>query len=618
VDAAIDGLLDEAPAGQKPSASDDEVAEEELGKELAELIEQRRREERREAKKTMERQKKQEWRRKAGLGGSQPDQEEVELFKNTARNVLALEDEDQYVDPAKESEDSGDEAPESESDSDDGLDRLARMEVDIAVRHELGKLRLEDTQSNKMQRQRKKKKETRRERLMAAWSGELAAFSEAIDVKAGEELALQNEEQEEEDDDDEEELQALRAFQKAKEAALADETTGPDAEALRALADGPPRPEAPPAGEAEDGEEEPRETSTALVPVAEPSFEELRSEQRMSRWFSQDIFQAVGGDEERLGPMYGERSDDEGSGAEVKEVDESLLPKLPLTDKEKRKLKRKKDKEWREMKTGKKSKTGDEDNRPVEVAPLEAPRPLVPMAGRTGKFQKPSDPRELAETLALGSILVDSKKSRMDLIDAAYNRWTFDADEGLPDWFSEEECKYNRPELPISKELMDQFRAKLREINARPIRKVTQARARKQRRLKKRLEKLRSTAMSLADTPDTSEHSKAKQMRRAMRKLAGEERKVTVVAIRKGGGSNRGKLEKGKVPKGAKVKVVDRRMKSDRRGEKKANLRNPQRPKITARRLQRKKAKSKRGGGPVGKQDKRRTGDGKGIHGGGT
>jgi len=248
---------------------------------------------------------------------------------------------------------------------------------------------------------------------------------------------------------------------------------------------------------------------------------------------------------------------------------------------------------------------------------MEPPRPLVPAERGRSKFEKPSDPRELAETLALGSVLVQSKKSRMELIDAAYNRWTFEKDDSLPDWFTDEENRFNRPDLPITKELMDQFRAKLREINARPIRKVAQAKARKKRRLQKRLEKLRSTAMSLVDSPDMSEAAKARQMRKAVNRMANEDRrKVTVVAMKKGGGGNRGRLEKGRVPKGAKVKVVDRRMKSDRRGEKKADKRNPARMKIRARKLAKMKSRTngrKLGGGGAGR---RKQGDGKGIHGG--
>merc|ERR1719410_2489526 len=62
-------------------------------------------------------------------------------------------------------------------------------------------------------------------------------------------------------------------------------------------------------------------------------------------------------------------------------------------------------------------------------------------------------------------------------------------------------------------------------------------------------------------------------MRKAMRTMAKqEERKVQVVAIKKGGGGK--SMLKGKVPKGAKLKVVDKRMKSDLRGERKAAKRN--------------------------------------------
>merc|ERR1712187_460350 len=146
---------------------------------------------------------------------------------------------------------------------------------------------------------------------------------------------------------------------------------------------------------------------------------------------------------------------------------------------------------------------------------------------------------------ALGYLLVASKKSRMELMDAAYTRWTFDKQEGLPDWFTEEEEKHNKPELPISKDLMDQFRAKLREINARPIRKVTEAKARKKRRLQKRLEKLRTTAMSLSGNDDISAAAKGRQIRKQVAQLARQEKaKPQVVAIKKGGGGH----TKGKAP----------------------------------------------------------------------
>jgi len=203
----------------------------------------------------------------------------------------------------------------------------------------------------------------------------------------------------------------------------------------------------------------------------------------------------------------------------------------------------------------------------------------------------------------------------MDLIDASYNRWTFDGDEALPDWFTEDENKHNKPELPITKEMMDQWRAKLREINARPIRKVAEAKARKGRRLKLRLDKLRKTAMSLSDTPDMSEIAKARLMRKQVSSLMRQqERKCTVVAIKKGGGGNRGAKEKGKTPKGAKLKVVDKRMKNDTRAQKKANKRNGGKVKGKMRKSQQKKQRKISGG--VGPKNSGGRG-GTGIHGGG-
>jgi len=494
----------------------------------------------------------------------------------------------------------------------------------LAVSHELRLAELTDKSRNVVQRLAKRKKETRRQQVMKAWAGELGAFDQSLQQQAASDQALRDKEESGDDDDtsaDEDELQALRKHQASLESGTAGE--GRDVEALRALADGPgddrenvsdaetgsdsddEKRQRRAAVDAEDDEEEdearPRyalegSKETALVPLDE---EGLRGEQRSKRWFSQDIFKGVqlGTSKSRAVRAVDRDSEDSNSdsdGGQMRELSDAQLPKLPLTDKEKRKQKRKKDTERLE-KLGikpKSKKEEEEEKGPLEVAPMEAPKPLVPSRG---KFAKPSDPRELAETLALGSLLVESKKSRMEILDAAYNRWTFEPNLALPQWFTEEEEKFNKPELPISKELMDQFRAKLREINARPIRKVTEARARKKRRLGKKLEKLRSTAMSLAQTDDMSESAKARQMRKAVSKMARQDqRKVTTVAIKKGGGGN--KVDKTKAPKGAKVKIVDKRLKSDRRGEKKANKRNPARQKIRAKKQQKQIARGKRRG----------------------
>lgn len=620
-----DAELKGAVAAAEEASTEDEEEDDRLEQQLKDQIDKRRKEDRKEAKRMMDRQRKQEWRKKMSLatGRGTPD-DASELFKVTDRSVQALQ-EDSALPEDCISEDLSDEPKElqesSDSEADDQMDRLARMEVDLALDHELRKAELTHKHRNSTQRAARKKKETRRQRVMQAWAGELTAFNEALQGEAKAQ-ALENADQDavEDGSDSEEDLKALRDFQAKLEKAEDSDAEGLDADALAALAEGPDGEEeasekpvedfqgsAPRKKEAKEKLQKGREQrsqgrdlaledgagETALVPVDEE--EVTRGEHRAFRWFSQDIFSGLSAKPrgaQELDVEAGEAgSGSEGEGGQMRELSDAQLPKLPLTDKEKRRIKRKKDLERLEKLGIKpKSKQKEEEKGSLEVAPLEAPKSIV----STGPT-KPSDPRELAETMALGSLLVESKKSRMELLDAAYNRWTFDPNEALPVWFTEEEEKYNKPELPISKEAMAQFRAKLREINARPIRKVAEARARKKRRLAKKLEKLRSTAMALSETTDMSETAKARQMRKAVNKLAKQDqRKVTTVAIKKGGGGH--KLDKKKAPKGAKVKVVDRRMKADLRGQKKAQKRNPGRFKLQQRKMQQKINKGKRRG----------------------
>merc|ERR1711920_1120088 len=96
----------------------------------------RRKDERREQKKTMTRQKKNEMRKKASLGGAKQLQDQPDLFKSSQQNILALADADKYIDPKSmlsSEESNAEDESEEESDSDEELDRHAQMEVDLAV-----------------------------------------------------------------------------------------------------------------------------------------------------------------------------------------------------------------------------------------------------------------------------------------------------------------------------------------------------------------------------------------------------------------------------------------------------------------------------------------------------
>lgn len=67
---------------------------------------------------------------------------------------------------------------------------------------------------------------------------------------------------------------------------------------------------------------------------------------------------------------------------------------------------------------------------------------------------------------------------------SSLHRYTFNEDEGeLPEWFVQEEKQHRVRRLPINKKEVERYRKRWREINARPIKKVAEAKARKKRRV---------------------------------------------------------------------------------------------------------------------------------------
>ena len=188
---------------------------------------------------------------------------------------------------------------------------------------------------------------------------------------------------------------------------------------------------------------------------------------------------------------------------------------------------------------------------------------VVPANSQSNKLRvRKLDP----EGLAIGALMVQSKKKREDLIESGYNRWTHN-DDNLPDWFLADESKYCQKTLPITKEMVEVYRAKLKEINSRPIRKIAEAKARKKKRALKKLERARKKAESIADLgEDVSAQEKAQQIKQVYRKagvLGKRKREVEYVVAKKGVG------KRVKRPAGVKghFKVVDPRMKKDVRGK---------------------------------------------------
>ncbi|XP_059815906.1 pre-rRNA 2'-O-ribose RNA methyltransferase FTSJ3-like [Hypanus sabinus] len=169
-----------------------------------------------------------------------------------------------------------------------------------------------------------------------------------------------------------------------------------------------------------------------------------------------------------------------------------------------------------------------------------------------------------AEGLALGTAIATSRKRARNLVDDSFNRYAFEDPEGtLPDWFVDNEHKYRQRPAPFDPAMAAEFRRRWAEINARPIKKVAEAKARKKRRFLRKMEQLKRKAEAVVNTVDISEREKMAQMRSIYKKagLGREKREVTYVVSKKASGRRLGR------PAGVKGKyrMVDPRMKKDSR-----------------------------------------------------
>lgn len=170
----------------------------------------------------------------------------------------------------------------------------------------------------------------------------------------------------------------------------------------------------------------------------------------------------------------------------------------------------------------------------------------------------------IAHELALGHI------SKQRLLDDSFSKYSFNDRDGLPAWFLDDEEKHNRIIKPITKEASEAIKAKVKALNARPIKKVAEAKARKQMRRARRLEKLRKKTESINEDGALTERDKAQEIEKLTQKFAmgsskkskkKEKPKVTLVVAR---GGNRGLQGRPKGVKG-KYKMVDGTMKKEQR-----------------------------------------------------
>lgn len=158
---------------------------------------------------------------------------------------------------------------------------------------------------------------------------------------------------------------------------------------------------------------------------------------------------------------------------------------------------------------------------------------------------------------------MNRQTTKTHLINDGFNRYSLNSKDDLPDWFLDDERKYYKPNIPITKEAVAMLRAKQRALDARPIKKVAEAKARKKMRSVQRLEKAVKKAEGVTQNPDMSERDKAGAVEKLMRKgLSSAKAKKSEIKVVVARGSAKGL--KGR-PKGVKgrYQMVDSRGKKE-------------------------------------------------------
>lgn len=163
----------------------------------------------------------------------------------------------------------------------------------------------------------------------------------------------------------------------------------------------------------------------------------------------------------------------------------------------------------------------------------------------------------------------DNGRGKEDVIeDYGYTKWSFNEDKSsLPSWFVDDEAKFRKLNRPITKEAVELLKQRQKALDARPIKKVLEAKARKKQKSQRKLDKLKKkmNAMLEEDGPDDPEmgtklNEMQSMLKKAQRKAKESTRRKVELVVAKGGNKGR----KGR-PKGVKgrYKMVDSRMKKE-------------------------------------------------------
>ncbi|KAF3902939.1 hypothetical protein AA313_de0210457 [Arthrobotrys entomopaga] len=216
--------------------------------------------------------------------------------------------------------------------------------------------------------------------------------------------------------------------------------------------------------------------------------------------------------------------------------------------------------EWFDTRETAESEEDDVSDSGIEIVPSNKDDMWDANEKEPTKNGKPDIDIITAEAMTLAQQIAMGKRSKADLIDDGFNKYSFRSKDGLPDWFLEDEARHSKPLRPITAAGAAAIKEKLRALNARPIKKVKEAKDRKKFKAHQRLEKLRKKSAMLMEEEGMTEKEKAQKITRMINRATKKKPKQSVKLVVAKGKGLQGR------PRGVKgkYKVVDARMKKDK------------------------------------------------------
>ncbi|KAG0148351.1 hypothetical protein CROQUDRAFT_655046 [Cronartium quercuum f. sp. fusiforme G11] len=215
----------------------------------------------------------------------------------------------------------------------------------------------------------------------------------------------------------------------------------------------------------------------------------------------------------------------------------------------------------------------DESDDDFEIVPREPMKPTV--WDEEDSDQDEKNARIVKEkglltpaAMQLALDLVNRRKTKDQLVDSGFKRDAFfEEKDHLPSWFLDDEMRHFREHVPVTKEAVKILRDKMRALDARPIKKVAEAKGRKKLRTLRRIEKMQNKANVVNASADLTEKEKSGEIEKLMSRMRKNPKTKNEVKVVVAKGMNRG--QKGR-PTGVKgrYKMVDPRGRKELRAKK--------------------------------------------------